>query len=318
MISGTQSDLKLEFYIRGNSEKNYGFLYVEASSSGTAWRSLPFYLTDSSGTDHRFTGGLSGDYSGQWHLATVDLGSFDNAGTVHVRFRFASDADAGAAGWFIDNIALTAASNIYSGSEYRYMSGTSMAAPHVSGLAALVWGHRPDLTYAQVKSVILSSVDKLSALTGKVASGGRINALNALNSLDAAVAAAPTGLTAAASSSGITLNWEDNSSNESGFLVERRLYGASAYTRIATVSAGLTRYADTAVASSTTYIYRVAIMLRDIPPIRTKPPRYLSSHERRQLRRKRRRRRRGRMLHRHGRFRLSDAQPCAVAAFFSG
>ena len=48
--------------------------------------------------------------------------------------------------------------NTYSG--YNYMSGTSMAAPHVSGLAGLLFSQNPNLTIAQVRSLLqLTSVD---------------------------------------------------------------------------------------------------------------------------------------------------------------
>lgn len=52
--------------------------------------------------------------------------------------------------------------------------GTSMAAPYVTGVAALIKSIRPDLSALEVKSIIPSSVDKVSALSGKVLTGGRL------------------------------------------------------------------------------------------------------------------------------------------------
>jgi len=45
------------------------------------------------------------------------------------------------------------------GDSYQYLQGTSMAAPHVSGLAALIWAEDDSLTYGQVKNRILDGVD---------------------------------------------------------------------------------------------------------------------------------------------------------------
>ena len=65
-------------------------------------------------------------------------------------------------------------------SPYLYMSGTSMAAPHVTGVAALVKAVNPSLTGAQIKNIILSTVDPLPSLSGLVSSGGRLNAYKAV------------------------------------------------------------------------------------------------------------------------------------------
>lgn len=59
---------------------------------------------------------------------------------------------------------------------YVYMSGTSMATPHVTGVVALVWTRYPSWTYSQVRSRILSSVTPRSNLSGKCVSGGVLNA----------------------------------------------------------------------------------------------------------------------------------------------
>jgi subtilisin family serine protease len=66
------------------------------------------------------------------------------------------------------------------GDGYRSMSGTSMATPHVAGAAALVLSKEPNLIPWQLAQALVSSVDKVPALDGMVASGGRLNAAAAL------------------------------------------------------------------------------------------------------------------------------------------
>jgi subtilisin family serine protease len=66
------------------------------------------------------------------------------------------------------------------GNQYEEHSGTSMATPEVAGVAALVLAADPDMTVAQLRERLLSSVDKLPALAGKVSSGGRLNAARAV------------------------------------------------------------------------------------------------------------------------------------------
>jgi subtilisin-like proprotein convertase family protein len=60
-------------------------------------------------------------------------------------------------------------------SSYTYYSGTSMATPHVTGAVALLWDLHPDWSYGQVINRILSTVDPLPSLAGKVATGGRLD-----------------------------------------------------------------------------------------------------------------------------------------------
>ena len=66
------------------------------------------------------------------------------------------------------------------GNAYREASGTSMATPYVSGIAALIIANEPNITLEKLRDRIIKSVDKIDALNGKVASGGRINAAKAL------------------------------------------------------------------------------------------------------------------------------------------
>jgi len=64
--------------------------------------------------------------------------------------------------------------------EYDYRSGTSMAVPHVSGLAALIASHDSSYDHNNLKNIILSSVDPTDSLRDRTLVDGRINALNSL------------------------------------------------------------------------------------------------------------------------------------------
>jgi subtilisin family serine protease len=64
---------------------------------------------------------------------------------------------------------------------YGQISGTSMAAPHVSGVAALALAQNPSLTVAQLKNLIMSRVDSQASLAGLVQTSGRLNAYNVVN-----------------------------------------------------------------------------------------------------------------------------------------
>ncbi len=67
------------------------------------------------------------------------------------------------------------------GGGYAFMSGTSMAAPMVTGTAAMVYSYRNDLTLADVKTALLATARPLNSLAGKTVSGGMLDAYQALN-----------------------------------------------------------------------------------------------------------------------------------------
>lgn len=66
---------------------------------------------------------------------------------------------------------------------YGSKSGTSMATPHVTGIAGLMLSQCPSLSYTVIKSAILDSIDFVPSVSDKINSGGRVNAYNALMSI---------------------------------------------------------------------------------------------------------------------------------------
>ncbi len=95
------------------------------------------------------------------------LANFSNYGATAV--------DIGAPG--VEIFSSTAESD----TSYAFFAGTSMASPHVAGVAALILAKYPGASLDELKARILLTAVRIPALQGKTTTGGRVNAFGALN-----------------------------------------------------------------------------------------------------------------------------------------
>jgi serine protease len=147
-------------------------------------------------------------------------------------------------------------------SGYAYLDGTSMATPHVTGVAALVWGASPGMTYAQVRTQLFSTARHITGLNGLCVTGGVVNAAAAVAGSPPppppTVPADPTNAGATEPSKGVvTVSWSDNSNNETGFQVERSQLVGGAWTNVTTLAAGANATSLADVPAPGQYRYRV-------------------------------------------------------------
>lgn len=145
----------------------YDYLFFEISTDGGIfWNSIGY------------TYGLSRPGGSIYNF---DLSKFEGFSNVLFRFRLASDGVLEGDGVYVDDFFISGVTDFdYSGSEFNFNSGTSFSAPIVSGVAALILSHRPDLLVKDVREILLQSVTKVNDLSDKIGSGGVVNAHKAL------------------------------------------------------------------------------------------------------------------------------------------
>jgi subtilisin family serine protease len=182
------------------------------------------------------------------------LASFSNYGSTTV--------DVGAPGDYILSTYLLD----WGGPGYTqaWLSGTSMAAPHVTGTVGLLLVQNPTWTYQQVKDRIMSTARPIAALAGKTVTGGVVDAGAALGNgappPPAPPAAPGTPTLTKLSALQVNIAWADNSNNEVDFVVAREKKGSgnkwTNATTLPPVGANTTSTIDT-LTSTGTYRYRV-------------------------------------------------------------
>lgn len=246
---GASSATLLTFRHLGSTETNPNHLYLEVSTDGVNWTNLPLKI---GGTAHH--GGITGRVP-YWTTAMADLGRWDGKPQVYLRLRFHSDTLSNGNGFFIDDMHMTVADDV---DKYQFMQGTSMAAGFVSGQAALIQSENPDLTPAEIKFVIESSVDLSQNLLDMVRSGGHVNAYNSLTllrelSLNANMY----------SPVHIQLSWTTDTPLNGPITIQRRMENETDFSAIAQLDSDTGQYMDYDVSSDAAYYYRVQTLSQD-------------------------------------------------------
>ena len=151
--------------IYGYSESPVGGAPGQSGNSDTRYNNFLALIDDPAVMDRIVVVGAVGiDYSASTPLETrYSYASFSNIG---------ARVDVCAPGVDVYSTVLDAEG------AYASYSGTSMAAPHVTGVAGLVFAANPDLTGPQAKQILLASTTGLFSYTG--GSSGMINACTAV------------------------------------------------------------------------------------------------------------------------------------------
>lgn len=122
---------------------------------------------------------------------------------------------------------------------YGFREGTSMATPHVSGVAALLKSKSPGLNHLQIKDRILEGAERKEALSSKAATGGRLNAAKALGLglTELSLSANPSALVygTSANLSGKLASFSESLSGKN-VVIEKRPAGEASFVPIATVT----------------------------------------------------------------------------------
>lgn len=132
---------------------------------------------------------LSGDKGTSWLKKEYSLSGCLTS-SCSLGFKFVSDAT-GVNSEGISIILMKINTVATGSSTYSVINGTSMAAPHAAGVAALVYAFNPTYTATEVANAVKYGGESISSLASKTSTGNALNAYNALHYIQT-----PTGVTA--------------------------------------------------------------------------------------------------------------------------
>ncbi|MFQ5719424.1 MAG: choice-of-anchor D domain-containing protein [Acidobacteriota bacterium] len=117
-------------------------------------------------------------------ISPVYPASYDTEAILSVAATDESDNLASFSNWGLNSVDLGAPGvdtlSTFPGGTYGFLSGTSMATPHVSGVAALIRSVGPGLDLPRLRAKLLAAVDPVPALDGRTVTGGRLDAFLAV------------------------------------------------------------------------------------------------------------------------------------------
>ncbi len=154
----------------------------------------------------------------------------------------------------------------FPGGQYGVLDGTSMAAPYVSGAAALLKARYPQLGASEIKARLMATSEPLASLKGKMVAG-RLNLLRALDG-DFTPPSAPSSLSVEAiGATSLRLSWQE-SNDARGFEVRfatQPIQNEQDWSEARTVALRVATTNDTGADDSRVFAGRRQIELQGIP-----------------------------------------------------